>query len=324
MSHQSVHHLTYRKCTAACDEINHQQHKESMSFTFMVVNKKSDEIIELLGIFGVSSQFGTINISALKAIKPRVATVKEVRSSMAAGIDQQSASSIIQEAAVSSTNTQTISSPATTKKKRAYNVSDSLAYDEIFDTIDGQLHLTFDYLALIVAGGVISACGLFTNSAVAVVASMLVSPLMGPIVGMTFGASINDRVMLWKSFRNEMIGLIVCFLTGFAMGLVVAPIIDSPEDDQLAFGKNTQISSRGEWIALSWGAGIAAPSGVGVALGVSSDQVSALIGVAISAALLPPITNSGLCLASALVFQLNPEWTHETGQWKGNAMDVSR
>merc|ERR1719361_16194 len=107
------------------------------------------------------------------------------------------------------------------------------------------------------------------------------------------------------------------------MGFVSAPIIDTPLDEQLAFGINTQISSRGEWIALLWGAGVAAPSGVGVALGVSSDQVSALIGVAISAALLPPITNSGLCLASALVFQLNPEWTHETGQWKGNAMDVS-
>ena len=129
---------------------------------------------------------------------------------------------------------------------------------------------------------------------------------------MTFGASINDRVMLWKSFRNEMIGIIVCFLTGFVMGLVVSPILDSPMNDQLAFGNNTQISSRGEWIALSWGAGIAAPSGVGVALGVSSDQVSALIGVAISAALLPPIVNSGLCLASALIFYVDPKYEMRT------------
>merc|ERR1740123_2878799 len=101
------------------------------------------------------------------------------------------------------------------------------------------------------------------------------------------------------------------------MGLVAAPLMDSPRSEQLAFGENTQISSRGEWMSLAWGAGIAAPSGIGVALGVSADQVSALIGVAISAALLPPIANSGLCLASALVFQLNPEWTHETGEWKG-------
>eukprot|EP00486_Rosalina_sp_Unknown_P013161 CAMPEP_0201590934 /NCGR_PEP_ID=MMETSP0190_2-20130828/183510_1 /ASSEMBLY_ACC=CAM_ASM_000263 /TAXON_ID=37353 /ORGANISM="Rosalina sp." /LENGTH=39 /DNA_ID= /DNA_START= /DNA_END= /DNA_ORIENTATION= len=39
--------------------------------------------------------------------------------------------------------------------------------------------------------------------------------------------------------------------------------MDEPYNDQLAYGDNTQISSRGEWIALLWGAGIAAPSGVG-------------------------------------------------------------
>ena len=140
---------------------------------------------------------------------------------------------------------------------------------------------------------------------------------------MTFGAIIKDKDMLWKSFRNETIGVLVCFCTGAAMGFITAPIMNAPLDEQLAFGVNTQISSRGEWIALAWGAGVAAPSGVGVALGVSSDQVSALIGVAISAALLPPITNSGLCLASALVFELDPRYTTGTGVWKDRNIDIS-
>ena len=125
---------------------------------------------------------------------------------------------------------------------------------------------------------------------------------------MTFGAVIKDKVMLYKSLRNELIGILVCCLTGAVMGILVAPFMNRDDQMAVAFGVNTQISSRGEWIALAWGAGIAAPSGVGVALGVSSDQVSALIGVAISAALLPPITNSGLCLASALVFHLDPDY----------------
>jgi len=103
----------------------------------------------------------------------------------------------------------------------------------------------------------------------------------------------------------------VCFCTGALMGFVTAPLLDDPLSPQLAFGVNTQISSRGEWIALAWGAGIAGPSGVGVALGVSSDQVAALIGVAISAALLPPITNAGVCLASALVFEVDPRYDDE-------------
>eukprot|EP01084_Bolivina_argentea_P079187 143687_1 len=259
----------------------------------MAVNKKTHEIIELLTRYGVSSRFGHFNVSALTSTKPRVATIKEARSA-----------------------NDSMSSLKKMKKKRKYRISDRLAYDEVYDTIDSHLHLTFDYLALIFVGGVISAIGLLTNSAVAVVASMLVSPLMGPIVGMTFGAIIKDKVMLWKSFRNELIGVAVCFFTGAFMGFITAPFLNNAEDPELAFGQNTQISSRGEWEALAWGAGIAATSGIGVALGVSSDQVSALIGVAISAALLPPVTNSGICLASAFVFFINPKYpNHVVDKW---------
>merc|ERR1719361_1664714 len=274
---------------------------DSVAFTFMVVNKKTHELIDLLTLYGVSSRFGTLDVTALTSTKPRVATFRE--------------NTIMPEDAF--TIGSSSSTTSSKKKKKKYAVSDRLAYDEVYDTIDGQLHLTFDYLALIAVGAIIAAIGLLTNSAVAVVASMLVSPLMGPIVGMTFGAIIREKQMFWKAFRNEAIGVFVCFVTGAVMGFITAPIMDTPLDEQLAFGINTQISSRGEWIALAWGAGIAAPSGVGVALGVSADQVSALIGVAISAALLPPITNSGCCLASAFVFYVDPRWNdnHVFKRW---------
>jgi len=290
---RSVHHLSYRKCVTT-DEFHDGQQIEACIFSFMCVNKKTHELIDLLTMYGVSSRFGSLNVSALTSTKPRVATLKEVRR---------------EDTTASSSNLSKSSSKK--KPRRKYKISDRLAYDEVYDTIDNQLHLTFDYLALIFVGGCIAGIGLLTNSAVAVVASMLVSPLMGPIVGMTFGAVIKDRVMLWKSFRNELIGVLVCFITGAFLGFITAPIMDTPRSDQLAFGVNTQISSRGEWIALAWGAGVAAPSGIGVALGVSSDQVSALIGVAISAALLPPIVNSGICLASAFVFFVNPKYDTE-------------
>jgi len=306
---RSVHHLSFRKCVTT-DQFNNEMLVDSVAFTFMVVNKKTHELIDLLTMYGVSSRFGSIDVTALTSTKPRVTTIK-----MDARMGSENGFPI-----------GTGSASGKMKRKKKYRVSDRLAYDEVYDTIDGQLHLTFDYLALIAVGAVIAAIGLLTDSAVAVVASMLVSPLMGPIVGMTFSAIIRDKAMFYKSFRNESIGVFVCFLTGALMGFITAPILDSPIDPMTAFGDNTQISSRGVWIALAWGAGVAAPSGVGVALGVSSDQVSALIGVAISAALLPPITNSGLCLASALVYEIDGRYTHGTGEWPvggGKMVDIS-
>ena len=53
-----------------------------------------------------------------------------------------------------------------------------------------------DIMRLIGMDAIISAIGLLTDSAVVGVASMLTSPLMGPIVGMTFGAFVKDWQML--------------------------------------------------------------------------------------------------------------------------------
>ena len=124
---------------------------------------------------------------------------------------------------------------------------------------------------------------------------------MGPIVGMTFGTIVKNKAMFWLSFRNELIGILVCWLSGVVMGFAVGTFFDKNSVDG-PLGHNTQMQSRGTIEGLYWGAGVAIPSGLGVALGVSSYQISALIGVAISAALLPPIVNSGVCVSAALVF----------------------
>ena len=53
---------------------------------------------------------------------------------------------------------------------------------------------------------------------------------------------------------------------------------------------------------------IAIPSGMGVALSILGNNTSSLVGVAISASLLPPAVNCGMCLAYAVCgFKVDPE-----------------
>lgn len=54
------------------------------------------------------------------------------------------------------------------------------------------------------------------------------------------------------------------------------------------------LSTRGTSEGLLIGLGIAIPSGIGVALSVLGNNTGSLVGVAISAALLPPAVNCGL------------------------------
>ena len=62
---------------------------------------------------------------------------------------------------------------------------------------------------------------------------------------------------------------------------------------------NNSMKSRGTPDALLVGLFIAIPSGVGVALSVTGNNAGGLIGVAISASLLPPMVNAGMCMGIA-------------------------
>lgn len=56
-------------------------------------------------------------------------------------------------------------------------------------------------------------------------------------------------------------------------------------------------------MGLVTGICIAIPSGMGVALSILGNNTASLVGVAISASLLPPAVNSGICWAHSILFR---------------------
>lgn len=59
---------------------------------------------------------------------------------------------------------------------------------------------------------VIASIGLNVNSTAVIIGAMLISPLMGPIVGTGFALAIYDFELLKKSVRNLLIATIVSLL----------------------------------------------------------------------------------------------------------------
>ena len=91
----------------------------------------------------------------------------------------------------------------------------------------------------------------------------------------------------------------MCLGVGVLIGACTAPLYTHFPDFIGALTQN-EIVGRGKWQALASGFFVAAPSGVGVALAVTGGGINALVGVAISAALLPPVVNAGLCTTIGL------------------------
>lgn len=147
---------------------------------------------------------------------------------------------------------------------------------------------SFNYNVLLLVASVLAGLGLVSNSSAVIIASMLVSPIMGPVVGMAYGTTILDLKTIKISLITETTSLIFCIFMGCIIGLITGPT-------QLANDWPTaEMATRGTWSNFLVGLPVAFFSGLGVAVGLLDENTSSLVGVAISASLLPPAVNAGI------------------------------
>ncbi|XP_065303365.2 uncharacterized protein [Dermacentor albipictus] len=191
------------------------------------------------------------------------------------------------------------------QKKFLKSVKARLTVAQVVAGVKAQGELTFDFVALIILAGMIAALGLMDNNVVSIIAAMLVSPLMGPIMAITFGIIVRDTALTKLGLKTELIGLLICLLFGFFFGLLNAFWGDIPPYEGSSWSPsrwpNPEMSSRGHWRSLWVGSLVALPSGGGVAMAILGGNSACLVGVAISASLLPPIINSGILWSLSLV-----------------------
>eukprot|EP01031_Cornospumella_fuschlensis_P027218 gene27218-32884_t len=188
----------------------------------------------------------------------------------------------------------------TSKKKRAYRVSDRMSVDEIAAFIDDGNHLTFNYIAQLAMASIIAGTGLLGDSSTNVIAAMLVSPLMGPILSITFGLAVGDKPTVKKGLRNEFVGIFIALTVGLVMGFIASACYPPSY-------RSSEMTGRGDARNLILGFIVAFASGIAVVVAISMGGVNAIVGTAISASLLPPIVNCGICLAMALKIRLADE-----------------
>ncbi|XP_048487570.1 uncharacterized protein LOC105393800 isoform X2 [Plutella xylostella] len=191
------------------------------------------------------------------------------------------------------------------KRWRAFvdSIRSKLTVKQVVDGVRGGGELSFDYLTLIITADSLAALGLVENNASNIVAAMLVSPLMGPVMSITFGTIISDRGLVRSGFESLVLGMFVSLLFGFIFGLILGST-----DMPWGFGDwpTEEMKGRGNvrslWMGVLW----ALTSGTGVALALLQGSAGPLIGIAISASLLPPVVNCGLYWALACIWLLNP------------------
>ncbi|KAH9488304.1 hypothetical protein Btru_066903 [Bulinus truncatus] len=190
------------------------------------------------------------------------------------------------------------------------SIKSRLVVAQVVDAVKSDAIFTFDFLMLVMLASMVAVMGLLEASSVALVASMLISPLMGPIIAGVFGTVIRNKDLLMVGFKSEMKGLCLCILIGFSAGFIPALLESAGSNWRSTESWPTiEMSARGSGRSLLIGVLIAIPSGAGVALSILGGKVGSLVGVAISASLLPPAVNAGLLWSNAIVVAIWPPAT---------------
>ncbi|XP_076341504.1 uncharacterized protein LOC143242049 [Tachypleus tridentatus] len=179
------------------------------------------------------------------------------------------------------------------------SITSTLTVTQVIEGLRESSRLSFDYVMFVILASILASLGLLEDSSVIMVSSMLLSPLMDPIAGGTFGFITSDHGLRNMGFVSELIGLGICTIFGFLFGITFGNIYFRFRSHNKLLTQ--EMLNRCEWRGLWVGLLTALPSGAGVALSLLAGNAGSLVGVGISASLLGPAVNAGLLWAFALI-----------------------
>ncbi|ATL47304.1 TIGR00341 family protein [Chitinophaga caeni] len=133
----------------------------------------------------------------------------------------------------------------------------------------------------------IASIGLNINSTAVVIGAMLISPLMGPIMGAGLSLGINDFELFKRSLINLLFTTVISLITS-TLYFVITPI-DAAQSELLARTFPTIYD-----VLIAFLGGLA-----GIVAATRMEKGNAIPGVAIATALMPPLCTAGYGLATS-------------------------
>jgi uncharacterized hydrophobic protein (TIGR00271 family) len=186
-----------------------------------------------------------------------------------------------------SETTETGTTPAL---RRLFNLRRDQASPE---TIDGDIRdgvkVGGTNLWVLMCAILIASIGLNVNSTAVIIGAMLISPLMGPIMGVGYGLGVQNTPLIRQSLRS--LGVFVGIsLTASTLYFVITPLSDV----------SSELLARTS--PTIWDVLIAFFGGAAGMIGQTRKEPTTLIpGVAIATALMPPLCTAGYGLATGQV-----------------------
>lgn len=173
--------------------------------------------------------------------------------------------------------------------------------EELYSDVEKIVRFSWIFLAMVFFSSIVASIGILRNSVVFIIGAMVIAPLLGPNVALAFATALGDMGLSQKAIKAIGLGILMALLSSLLIGILFEVNPEIPE-----LQTRTEVSLGDVVLALV--------AGSAAALSFTSEMFSALIGVMVAVALLPPLVAVGLlcgsnqwelALGSLLLFLIN-------------------
>lgn len=163
----------------------------------------------------------------------------------------------------------------------------SITREELHDNMEKSANLSIDFMILVLLSSLVAGIGLIQSDVAVIIGAMVIAPLLGPNLALAFGAALGDKALIIKAAKTNCVGIGLTLMITIISSLFISneAVLNSME-----MMNRTNVGFASIILALASGA-----AGV---LSLTMGASSALVGVMVAVALMPPAVTLGLTLGN--------------------------
>jgi uncharacterized hydrophobic protein (TIGR00271 family) len=182
---------------------------------------------------------------------------------------------------------------AAAEKAAAGHPGDAVVWEEVESRTSENIELNGTFLAFMGLACMIASVGIFLDSPILIVGSMILGPEFGPIAGLCVALVQRRPDLVKRSLRALAIGFPVGIAAALLLSLFIRAVGLTPQDFVVDVHPLTDFISQPDWFSLI----VAVIAGCAGVLSLTSAKSGALIGVLVSVTTIPAAANIGVAAA---------------------------
>ncbi|MDG5778812.1 TIGR00341 family protein [Haloarculaceae archaeon H-GB2-1] len=171
-----------------------------------------------------------------------------------------------------------------------------IAREELATKADEMAPSLPNYAAMTLISALIATAGLLLDSPAVVVGSMVIAPLVGPSMTAAVGTVLDDREMFLRGMKLQMVGLLLAVGGAAVFGWAAKTLHLIPPFTDVTSIPEIRERLSPDFLSLM----VALGAGAAGVISLSSGVSTALVGVMIAVALVPPAATVGIGIAWGL------------------------